>query len=64
MGDSAEDFILIGDVIDLLGFNDFCFLHDFNTGIFVAIFFLHQPHRPERPYIATKVPSPRMDIIS
>jgi hypothetical protein len=64
MRDDAEDFILIGDVVDLLGLDKLRFLHDLDAGVFVGGFLLDEAHRSEGSYMSKNVPSPRMVIIS
>lgn len=47
MSDTAEDAILIVDMIDLLRLDEFFLLHDFDAGIFIGRLLLHQPHPAE-----------------
>lgn len=58
MRDGAEDAVLVGDVIDLLRFDELLLLHDLHAGVLPRGLLLYQPDASERTCIMRGVPSP------
>lgn len=64
MRERTQDLIFVGDMVDLLRFDEFNFLHDFNTRIFGRIFLLYESNSTEGSLVMTMVPSPRIVMYS
>jgi hypothetical protein len=52
MRNATEYFVLIANVVHLLGLNEVCLFHDLDAGVFVSVFFLDEPHCPERTWMS------------
>lgn len=60
VGDGPEDLILVADVVDLLGLDEFDFFHNLGTGVLAVLLALNELDAPEGTLIKKGVPSPRV----
>lgn len=56
----AENFALVNDMVGLLGFDDFLFLHYLNASVLVFFLVLDELNLAERPCLRKWLPAPRM----